>query len=527
MTESNSCFVAECEGSEVTRVFHDYKLALRARGYCALRFKTPMQRALSLSKKAAALAVSKQRQLQETCTLLPPGPTTESNVDVISLLALLQKPYQVTIPLSLISNSGLVMTLGNHRDGLTRIRSYADIKSALEDFLQEAGNSTSPPIQFAYKITGQSSVFIPDISEAKFQLFSNIDKPQCLQVFLTPYPRRTAYLRVQWLSSRSRNVYFVKVKSGANFLGKPPCLAKSLPYLSRSFSTTPSLTTSSNIAPTRLNPILEIDTAMNEFTRAISDSQKGIKVKELVCDFLLDKRQRWVLVNCLGYSFSSHRQVKSEVIAPKISIDLKFIFMPLLAQNDEFRVSVKQKSLNQTIGKIEPVDESSQVVIKQPTPIKTRKASKSQYQLPFFNKTVTKFDEICANAQRLKKHESIDFVLKYGLKVWKPVVQRLTTDLVKEKYGCKETLESFSEEQVSMIQRGFLRIIQGDYNFYYVAALKRIHIQLCITQRLYDSFLATLSAMMADTPVTAVEADTVLRRFRELRCSICVNSPSP
>lgn len=511
------------DDSEVSRIFRDYKRALRATGYLLVSFRTPMQRALSLTKKAAALSVLQKRQAQQSCNFLPPGPNTVYGVDMIRVLACAQRSYRVTVPISLLWSPGKATVLLNGLDGEIRVKTNSKLRDGFADFLQEVTSQLgSIPLKFTYKLEANSSVLLRSVAEAEAHILSNQACPQRLQPFLTPYHRHTAHLRVQWLSSRSRNVYFVKVKT-ASLQGTHPCLARSLPALSRSFSNIESLSTDNAVAATKLNPITEIDIAMSECVKAIGETQKGKKMKELVCDFLCDVHQKWVLVNTVGYSFFPHTKAKSELVAPKVSVDLKFILTPLLVHRKPSRISLipNQLLLNQTIA---PVSDTHQEPV---TPIffkKTLRIDKETKPLPhltFLHTTVNKFDEICANVQKLKKQEMTNLVEKYGERMWKEVVKSLVSDLLIELNRSTETLESIGDEQTRMIQRGFLRIIQGDYNFYYVTALNRVHKSLNIGSSIYNTFLVVLSATLATIPITPAETSIIVKRFQDLQQAIC------
>ena len=141
--------------------------------------------------------------------------------------------------------------------------------------------------------------------------------------------------------------------------------------------------------------------------------------------------------------------------------------------------------------------------------------------MSFLHSAVSRFDEICANVQKLKRSERLDLVQKYGESMWKGVANSLVsavTDIASNSTG---PVESFGEEQIHMIWRGIMRILQGDYNFYYVGALHRIHKSLCIPSRDYDSFLSVLLPTLAATSLSPTDSDIIVSRFVELRRAIC------
>ena len=486
-----------------------------------------MQRALSLSKQATALSVLQKRQVQQSCNLLPPGPNTVYGLDMVRVLASSQRLYRVTMPISLLWSPGKAIVLHNGAEGEIKSKTHWKLSDGLVDFFQEVKSQLgSIPPKFTYKLEANSSILLSTKAEIEAQVLSNPASCQRLQPLVTPYSRHTSHLRVQWLSSRPRNIYFVKVKSTKS-LGAPPCLAKSLPVLSRSFTSVDCMNTEDSLAPTKLSPITEIDTAMSECVKVIGETTKGRKVKELVCDFLCDGRQKWVLVNTVGYSFATHMKAHSEVVAPKLAIDLKFILMPLMVKRKSFRFGLKRDQ-TPIIQAATPIIEASHEVV---TPITRRKTPARRRreeiearllpQLAFLHSTVSKYDTICANVQQLKKQEKTDLVAKYGETMWKEVVHCLVSALVTKLQSSTEPQESFGQEQSHMIQRGFLRVIQGDYNFYYVAALSRLHKSLCIPSTVYDFFLTILLSTLISTPLSPSETDAVLKRFQDLRHAIC------
>lgn len=486
-----------------------------------------MQRALSLSKQATALSVLQKRQAQQLCNLLPPGPNTVYGLDMVRVLASAQKLYRVTIPISLVWSPGKAIVLHNGPEGEIKLKSHWKLCDGLADFFQEVKSQFgSIPPKFTYKLEAHSSIILSTRGEIEAQILSNPASCQRLQPWVSAYSRHTSHLRVQWLCSRPRNLYFVKVKSTKS-LATPPCLAKSLPALSRSFTNVDCINTEDCLAPTKLSPISEIDTAMNECVKAIGETTKSRKVKELVCDFLCDGKQNWVLVNTVGYSFTTHMKANSEVLAPKLAIDLKFILTPLMVQRKSFRFAFKRETnpLHQAaVPIIETNHEPTTLISRQKTPARKQRIeteTKTLPQLAFLHSTVSKYDTICANVQKLKKQEKTDLVAKYGAKLWKEVVSSLVSALVNELLSSTEPQESFGEEQAHMIQRGFLRIIQGDYNFYYVAALNRVHKSLCIPQATFDSFITILFPTLAATPLLPSETDAVIMRFQDLKRAIC------
>jgi hypothetical protein len=117
---------------------------------------------------------------------------------------------------------------------------------------------------------------------------------------------------------------------------------------------------------------------------------------------------------------------------------------------------------------------------------------------------------------------SIDLVGKYGgLEVWKPALHKAYKSL----HNNEEIGDYFEEkigfEQHFAIVNSLLRVLTGDFNFYYKDTVRKIHSKFCIRESHYAIFMMHLEGALAETSVPRCDIAIALQRFKDFGVLIC------
>lgn len=514
---------------EMSQVFRDYKAVLRATG-----FKTPLQRAHTVAKKLAVASVNQKRMAdaEGLRALLPPGPTTVHNVDIVRILANATRTYTVRVPITLLWYSGKARVVINAADGAIRVKSAADLKTGLALFFNELPLAAQKSQKFVVKADGEGASCFATSTETEEFVLAKQSHDLRVQPKIEPVARKTSQLRAHWSQGRTRNVYYAKIE-GPMLTKTPPCLARRMQELSRSFTSCEShLSTNKQMMRMRRKPIPDIDWSLSESVRALNDALKPQSVTHILCDFVQDCNTRWVLVSCQGYVYTEHKKAISQVVELKYNIDMNFFLFPLFTKKEILskKMQAVRMQEDEELHRASVLKERASSTVLQPQQVRRRplqaKPSKPLFTFPeiaFINHTVGKYDRMVAGVTKYKEqiNATIDFVARYGDAFWEQALQLLFRAYHADDSVLGRHRDSLNFEEQCTMMRGYKRILQGNYNFYYESVLSAVHSSMEITHSEYEAFLKCTADVLLDVQLHRRDFDIIFKRFRDLRNCIC------
>jgi len=544
----NSTF--DSSEADLTSVFDSFKAALRATEYHPDRFKTPMQRAASLCRLASSskLAQNREVEIARLTSLLPQTMQTRLTIDLFSLLS---RPLSVPIPPTLIVDGAGLRLVTNK--GVSRI---GDADTALGELLVEAERwnqeRSSRPPKFVYRTADSHPILIGHFAEAKAVWLAHTGE-QRLQLYVVPATIQATLLRAHWKLSKRAAVYYIISSKSASTKSKSrlPSILKRIPEFSASQPQSPK-----HIAPSFVNiksplecwavkrnkPIPDIDRAIQEIVRTVElgFTQGRQAVEELVADFLPDCRKRWVLLGVKGCTFTSAAKAVIENLEQKQTIDLKFILFPLFNQKQALGQRLRDIKRREegarrmsflgvnhiTSRKSEsPAQSTTGPTGQDPQPCPHSRNSLGKTQEQAFSQIINNYDEMMGNIKRykLEMQGATNFLQRYGgLEFWELVLWRLR-DRLRRDAAVGDIYQSINPEEDRTMQRGFKRILEGNYNIYYKQTLMKIHRHLGVTARQYAGFLHAFEQVVCVSPVTQEDCGIILKRFKMLESCIVVS----
>ena len=545
-TFAESSTAYDSSEADLTSVFDSFKAALRA-----TEFKTPMQRAASLCRLASShkLAQNREVEIARLTSLLPQSMQTRLTIDLYSLLS---RPVSVPVPPTLVAGgAGLRLVTSK---GVSRI---GEVETALGELWAEAERwnqerASGFPL-FVYRTAASHPILISDFTEAKAVWMSQADE-QRLQLYIVPATIQATLLRAHWKHSKKGAIYYIVSSRTANSMKNKtrlPSILKRIPELSASQPHSPKHITPSFVniksplacwAVKRTKPIPDIDRAIQEVIRLVefSYTQGKQAVEELVVDFLPDRRKNWVLLSIKGCTFTAAAKAIIESLEQKQTIDLKFILFPLFNQKQDLGQRLRdikrreegarrasflgmhhitsRKSETQTQSAAGPTDQDTQ-----PSHISRKSLGKTQELA--FSKIINNYDEMMGNIKRykLEMQGATNFLQSYGgIEFWEAALWRLR-DRLRRDAVLGEVYQCVNPEEDRTMQRGFQRILEGNYNMYYKQTLMKIHRHLGVTTKQFACFLHAFEQIICVSPVTPEDSSIILKRFKMLENCIVVS----
>jgi hypothetical protein len=137
---------------------------------------------------------------------------------------------------------------------------------------------------------------------------------------------------------------------------------------------------------------------------------------------------------------------------------------------------------------------------------------------------VEKYDEMVQGMRRFKASTAcmIDYVQKYhGEDFWKVHVNIMVLEMLKTPQYGGYFENNVSFEETSFIKHCILRILRGNYNFYYKETLCRLHTKARINETVFKSYMNGVEGLMEGLSLSDTDRLGIMMRFRELQSYIC------
>lgn len=526
---------------EVARVFNDFKEVLKV-----ARYRTPLQRIHRLTTQHCAITYSQKLQTEadRIFNLLPPGLNTVHNVDFLRLLIPAIPTVVLRIPVTLLDCGGRYALLKNSETGVVTMKAFKDSDKACAAF-EEAIRSSGLP-QYVHKSAVSPASFHPTLQSA-LTLWAGASSPQQLQQFIPPVFKSPCCLRVHWSRVWPKPRYYLITRGCVLQTNGLPSILTAGKSFGRAFSTPPDSSyelfgqdvKGLRVQKMRKGPELrrELETCL----RVLGSSLRpGLGLREVVCDFKPTAGRKWVFLKCQGYTVETRMKLSTSSIEQHRVIDLRFLMYPLVANRSLLRSRLKWSNKLKTIATQQAQQvisvvtndecmlgsEASVVSLTEPRSEDRNSptARKRVVVKTLLAKGVVAYDRLVQGSRQFKAEQQNKTNVAErcgGEALWKQHIGAFFQKFQAAKEVSGFFAENLGIDEANMITCSLLRVVRGDYNFYYKEALKKVHHRLQISPSTYSLFLSELHKHLE--LVTDCQADVVLvlKRFQQLQEYIC------
>lgn len=522
---------------DVDQVFKDFKRALAQSHY-----ETPLRRANRLHVRQGSIALEQKTQgeTDQVFNLLPPGHFTRLKVDWWRLLVGLEQSVVLNVPVTVVSQSSGVVLLRNNAAGQVVYRAFPSLESALtvlEAELPKGPASFFPKL--AHKIAGRGVTFYKKSADVCTAWAEAAPEPQQVQQFIQTHTKSATLLRVHWQSARKTPTLYILSCSQGKRGGKLPVLSRSSSEACLQ-SYTGVIRSSANLTVQRSKPIAELEGSIGLCVRLLNSSLSLTqRVSEAVFDFVPDVQRQWVLLACKGYSFVSRKKLLTQVLEPQKPIDVHYLMYPVVARKEEVRAKMLEKNAKSLQKRLSAVGSALKMLKPPSFPHQSASMESSpQFLLkttlpalvssPLEHQIITRevgcYEKLVGNSRLHKESQkaSIDLVGKYeGIQVWKAALHKSYRALHENAEIADYFEEEIGFEQHFAVVNALLRVLKGDFNFYYKETLRKIHSRFCVRRSHYAVFMLYLNTALGETAISRSDALMALQRFKDLETIIC------
>lgn len=539
--------------SELDQVFSDFKEVLRV-----ARYHTPLQRVnrLHCSQSELSLFLKQSAETESVFNLLRPGHNTCLRVDLMRVIASTGENCHIRVPATLLSRGNEVILMKNNPAGEVVYRVFPSLKAALPVLSKETANTSLPGSLFPrylHKSPNTRSSLLSSAKEIPPLWHMTAPNPQYAQQFIQPFTKTVSLVRAHWKASRKVATFYF-LSRGPERRSTKPCIVTQIPDLgmARSFSEVmrPEIEVcinraSSNLVVRKTKFIPELDQTIHKVVQLLNGTiGRSRKVVETVCDFVCNYQHQWVLLACKGFSFEEKGEMRITTLQqPEEKVDLRFLMYPLVARRAQVKQRLARKLRAASVlinrrdavignthnpeGHIKPESTDSSPLLP-PQDVKEEPAVSiiPMLEREILTREVGRLEKLLQGSRKYKQvlKSTLDIVQKYGgSSHWQSALHSLYRTF----YSSPDITVYFEEqvgfEECSHMLNVILRIIRGDYNFYYKEALRRLHARHCISKAHFQCFLSAMRGIMEDAGIVKGDIETVIVRFAELEQYLCAN----
>lgn len=149
---------------------------------------------------------------------------------------------------------------------------------------------------------------------------------------------------------------------------------------------------------------------------------------------------------------------------------------------------------------------------------------------PDFSRTQFRLDSVASSydamVSKVKAYKeelkiAINFVDKYGgIQFWNPILHKIS-EVFRADQTLKQYYEHLNFEEGAMLQRGYQRILEGNYNLYYKKSMTNVHTGKGIDVAAFQAFVANVGEALDGYPILQSDIQTIIERFRSFESCIC------
>ena len=508
---------------EIAEVFRNYRTILKQTS-----FKTPLQRVSALAKHRSSLRLQQMRQFQHehVACLLPQGSHTRVCVDVLYLLAASPKQWKLRVPWTLLSKADCLAVVRTDKHGkvtVDKVNQCRVIKALEKEFALGAASFSLKFPKFIHKCASSQLRLLFTLSDIEETWRNHILEVQRIQEFISPPHSTVSLTRVHWKQSCRRGLYYVlHHNSKSRSQHSSHQVSKSLANLSEigaesdEFVVNAKASNIVSVKRSKADPQLD---CMAEEVAALLESsicKNNERIEEIVCDFVYDWKGRPVLLSCEGYTFKAVKQSFARQVMPVFASE-----NGLAETQGEYVEEEKSRSRSVIAKRNSLVKLALPPVItllKQPSP-----KPDFHHTHTYLTSITFSYDSLLSKLHTYKEDLkiSINFVDKYGGPAfWSPILHTVG-EIFRSDQKLKRYYEHLNFEEGSMLQRGYQRILEGNYNLYYKRSMTRVHMGKGIDIEAFHAFVENVGAALDGYPIEMEDIKTIIKRFRSFESCIC------
>lgn len=509
---------------EITEVFRNYRTILKQTS-----FKTPLLRVSDLAKQRKSLHLQQMRQFQQEhiASLLPQGTHTQVSVDLMYLLAASSKQWRLRVPWTFLSKADCLSVIKTDKYGkvcVNKVKQGKVVRTFEKKFAVKAASFALGFPKFIHKCASSQLRLLFTLSDIEETWKNHILEVQQIQEFINPPHSSVSLTRVHWKQSCHRGIYYVLHHNSESPIQKTSHFRfKSIANLSKTVGESEKFvinTKAANIVSVkRTNPDPQLDCMAEEVATLLELSlcKSNERIEEIVCDFVYDGKGRPVLLSCKGYTFKA---VKLPVARLKMQISKgEDSFVAGGEESVEEAKAVRSKSvISRRHSLMRPALPPVITLLKQPTP------NPDFHCTQFYLTSITNsYDSLLSKLHTYKEDLkiSINFVTKYGGPAfWSPILHTIS-GVFRADEKLKRYYDHLNFEEGSMLQRGYQRILEGNYNLYYKRSMTRVHMGKGIDVEAFHAFVENVGAALDGYPIEIEDIKTIIKRFRSFESCIC------
>lgn len=505
---------------EITQVFRNYRNALKLTS-----FKTPLQRALALSNQQRFLKLEHMRQLQQehVTSLLPQGANTRVCVDVMYLLATSPKTWKLRVPNTLLSRAeclALIRTDGHGKVLVNRVNEARAVRAFVNGLGQNGAAYAQGLPKFVHKCASSQQRLLFSLSDLEETWRNHSLEVQQIQEFLVPAHGTVSLTRVHWKNFSHKGIYYllhrkqedrktshVRLKSLADITG----------IVRQPDDFVINAKAANVISVKRSKPDPQLDSMLEEVAKLLEYSlcKDHERIDEIVCDFVQDWKGQPVLLSCEGYTFKALKSAITRKMMPELT------GQTLVTDEDE---SVQEKQIIRSRS-VSPKRKSNLSPMLPQVFLLKQPSLKPDFRRTQFHLTsiTNSYDSMLSKVKTYKEElkTAINFVDKYGGSAfWRPILHTIS-DVFRADQKLKMYYEHLNFEEGSMLQRGYQRILEGNYNLYYKKSMTNVHMGKGIDIAAFQAFVANVEVALDGYPIAMEDVKTIIQRFRTFEACIC------
>jgi hypothetical protein len=245
------------------------------------------------------------------------------------------------------------------------------------------------------------------------------------------------------------------------------------------------------------------------------------KVEELVCDFVHDLQGKPVLLSCQGFIFTTLKRAVTRKMFPCLTQESVILNEEAREEKEEVKVERPKSVLQSRKLQVKSVLPQRIILPRPPSPKPA--FQQTQFRLASI---ANSYDSMVTKVKLYKEELkiSINYVEKYGgLSFWTPILHKIS-EVFRADQQLKQYYEHLNFEEGAMLQRGYQRILEGNYNLYYKKSMTNVHTGKGIDITVFHAFIANVGVALDGYPISAEDLKTIIQRFRSFETCICIKN---
>ena len=440
------------------------------------------------------------------------------------LLATSAKAWKLRVPYTLLSRADCLALIRTDEHGKVQVCRVNETR-AVRTFVKGLGQNGAASVQgfprFVHKCASSQLRLLFTLSDIEETWRNHTLEVQRIQEFLPPAHSTVSLTRVHWKQLSHRGTYYLlhhKQEGRQISHSRLKSLADITGIVRKLDDFVINAKAANVVSVKRSKPDAQLDAMLEEVAALLESSlcKDHQRIEEIVCDFVQDWKGRPVLLACEGYTFKTWKQAITRKMMP---VEAGEELVTYEEESREEKQIIRSRSvLPKRKSSLSPMLPRV-FTLKQPSP-------KPDFHRTQFHLTsiTNSYDSMLSKVKTYKEELkiAINFVDKYGGPAfWWPILHKIG-EIFRADQKLKTYYEHLNFEEGSMLQRGYQRILEGNYNLYYKKSMTNVHRGKGIDSVAFHAFVANVEVALDGYAVTTEDVKTIIQRFRSFEGCICL-----